>query len=78
MPESALVVHDATRDDPSYAFALSRLDSGDFSHTPIGVFRSVDRPSYDSLMAAQLDQAQAGGKGDLARLLAGNDTWEVG
>jgi len=77
VPADSLVVHDATRADPSYAFTLSRLDSGDFSHTPIGVFRSVDRPSYDSLMSAQLDAARAGGEGDLARLLAGNDTWEV-
>jgi 2-oxoglutarate ferredoxin oxidoreductase subunit beta len=77
VPESSLVVHDATRTDPSYAFALSRLDGGDFSHTPIGVFRSVDRPSYDSLMAAQMEQAKAGGEGDLARLLAGDDTWQV-
>jgi hypothetical protein len=28
-------------------------------------------------MAGQLAQAQAGGQGDLARLLAGNDNWEV-
>jgi len=75
--ESELVVHDATRSDPSYAFALSRLDSADFSHTPIGVFRSVERPSYDELMASQLEQARSGGVGDLAKLLAGNDTWEV-
>jgi len=77
VPESELVVHDATRSDPSYAFALSRLDSADFAHTPIGVFRSVERPSYDELMASQLEQAQAGGVGDLAKLIAGNDTWEV-
>jgi 2-oxoglutarate/2-oxoacid ferredoxin oxidoreductase subunit beta len=77
VPADALVVHDATRPDPSYAFALSRLDSGDFAHTPIGVFRSVGRPSYDSLMSAQLAQAQASGTGDLARLLAGNDTWHI-
>jgi 2-oxoglutarate ferredoxin oxidoreductase subunit beta len=77
VPEESLVVHDATRTDPSYAFALSRLDSRDFTHTPIGVFRSVDRPSYDSLMADQLEQAQAGGKGDLAQLLSGKDTWDV-
>ena len=31
------------RHDPAYAFALSRLDCDDFSHTPIGVFRSVER-----------------------------------
>jgi len=28
-------------------------------------------------MAAQLDQARASGAGDLAKLLSGNDTWEV-
>src|SRR6201987_5220598 len=78
VPESALVVHDATREDPSYAFALSRLDSGDFSHTPIGVFRSIERPSYDSLMASEIEKAkETSGGGDLAALIAGNDTWEV-
>jgi 2-oxoglutarate/2-oxoacid ferredoxin oxidoreductase subunit beta len=73
----ALVTHDVARQDPSYAFALSRLDTGDFRHTPIGVFRSVDRPSYDTLMANQIEAARATGEGDLAALLAGNDTWEV-
>src|SRR5246500_806137 len=58
VPESSLIAHDATREDPSYAFALSRLDSGDFSHTPIGVFRSIERPSYDSLMASQIEKAK--------------------
>jgi 2-oxoglutarate/2-oxoacid ferredoxin oxidoreductase subunit beta len=77
VPESELIVHDATRSDPSYAFALSRLDSYDFTHTPIGVFRSVERGSYDDAMAAQIDTARASGTGDLANLLAGNDTWEV-
>ncbi len=77
VPASELVVHDVTREDPSYAFALSRLDNGDFAHTPIGVFRSVPRPSYDTLMADQIATARAGGEGDLASLLAGNDTWEV-
>jgi 2-oxoglutarate ferredoxin oxidoreductase subunit beta len=77
VPADALVRHDVTRPDPSYAFALSRLDTGDFSHTPIGVFRSVPQPSYDELMAAQIEAARAEGEGDLAALLAGNDTWEV-
>jgi 2-oxoglutarate ferredoxin oxidoreductase subunit beta len=77
VPASELVVHDVTRHDPAYAFALSRLDSGDFSHTPIGIFRSVDRPSYDNLMADQITAARAGGEGNLTTLLAGSDTWEV-
>jgi 2-oxoglutarate/2-oxoacid ferredoxin oxidoreductase subunit beta len=77
-PDS-LLVHNAGEPDPSYAFALSRLDSSDFAHTPIGVFRKVERPSYDELMSAQIDDArQRQGDGDLAELLAGADTWQVG
>jgi 2-oxoglutarate ferredoxin oxidoreductase subunit beta len=65
--------------DPSYAFALSRLDSSDFAHTPVGVFRAVERPSYDDMMTAQIEAArQKLGDGDLAELLAGSDTWQVG
>jgi 2-oxoglutarate/2-oxoacid ferredoxin oxidoreductase subunit beta len=76
--EAALITHDAHRADPSYAFALSRLDTSDFRHTPVGVFRQVEQPSYDQLMAEQIDAARArSGPGDLAALLAGNDTWEV-
>src|SRR5262249_932372 len=45
--EDAVVVHDAQRDDPSFAFALSRLSDQDLTHTVTGVFRSVQRPTYD-------------------------------
>jgi 2-oxoglutarate/2-oxoacid ferredoxin oxidoreductase subunit beta len=77
-PES-LLAHDAHNPDPSYAFALSRLDSSDFAHTPIGVFRQVPRDSYDELMTAQIADARARqGDGDLAALLSGPDTWQVG
>ncbi|MGW0394568.1 2-oxoacid:ferredoxin oxidoreductase subunit beta, partial [Streptomyces sp. NPDC003042] len=47
-------------------------------HTPIGVFRSTERPVYDTLMADQLDTAvEQHGKGDLSTLLHGTDTWTV-
>ncbi|MFD7561184.1 2-oxoacid:ferredoxin oxidoreductase subunit beta, partial [Streptomyces sp. NPDC059835] len=64
---------------PTTAFALSRLADPDTLHqTPIGVFRSVERPVYDTLMADQLDAAiDQKGKGDLGALLTGNDTWTV-
>ncbi|HEY6277368.1 MAG TPA: 2-oxoacid:ferredoxin oxidoreductase subunit beta [Streptosporangiaceae bacterium] len=76
--EGSLLVHDASLADPEYAFALSRLGGTDFTHTPIGVFRKVARPSYDEMMAAQLEEARAKqGEGDLAALLAGPDTWQV-
>ncbi len=73
-----LITHDALRADPSYAFALSRLDTADFRHTPVGVFRKAQQPSYDQLMAEQINAATArSGPGDLATLLAGSDTWDV-
>ena len=81
-----VVVHDAHNDDPAYAFALSRLSANDPRYAPMGVFRSVDRPSYDRLMAAQVDtavaKAQASGQGSddaaLDALLLGADTWTIG
>ncbi|MFG1668102.1 2-oxoacid:ferredoxin oxidoreductase subunit beta [Streptomyces sp. Y7] len=77
--ESQIVIHDAHSASPTTAFALSRLaDPDTLHHTPIGVFRSVGRPVYDTQMADQLDSAiEQNGKGDLAQLLAGGDTWTV-
>jgi 2-oxoglutarate ferredoxin oxidoreductase subunit beta len=72
-----IVVHDAQRTDPSYAFALSRLSSQDLRYTPMGVFRSVEKPTYDAMMAEQLDVARAERAPDLDALLVGNDTWTV-
>ncbi|MFE3453706.1 2-oxoacid:ferredoxin oxidoreductase subunit beta [Nonomuraea sp. NPDC059194] len=74
-----VLVHDAHNPDPSVAFALSRLDEPAFEHVPIGIFRQVDRPAYDTLMAEQLEEAVAQkGPGDLSDLLMGGDTWRIG
>ncbi|HKF33691.1 MAG TPA: 2-oxoacid:ferredoxin oxidoreductase subunit beta [Jatrophihabitantaceae bacterium] len=76
-----VVLHDAHADDPAYAFTLSRLSSIDARYTPMGVFRSVERPTYDAMMAGQLERAAAQAPGDAAALqslLAGADTWKVG
>ncbi|MET8611635.1 2-oxoacid:ferredoxin oxidoreductase subunit beta [Streptomyces misionensis] len=77
--EADLLVHDAHAASPTTAFALSRLaDPDTLHHTPIGVFRSIERPVYDVQMSDQLDAAiEQKGKGDLAALLAGGDTWTV-
>ncbi|GAA4726564.1 2-oxoacid:ferredoxin oxidoreductase subunit beta [Modestobacter marinus] len=74
---SQIVVHDATREDPSYAFALSRLSSQDLRYSPMGVFRSVAKPTYDRMMADQLEDAAAQEPADLDALLAGGDSWTV-
>lgn len=76
--EDRLLRHDAHREDPGYAFALSRLDQPAFEHVPIGVLRDVRRPAYDELVNEQVADARAErGAGELAALLASGDTWRV-
>ncbi len=75
--EDKLLVHDEHRDDPSLAFALSRLADGPTGPTPLGVFRDVQRPAYGDGIEAQLRRAaESQGPGDLTKLLA-SETWSV-
>ena len=78
----ALLVHDAHDQDPSTAFAISRLtDAGYLNQSPIGIFRQVDRPSYDDQARAQIASAASAAPGTrqerLAGLIGGGDTWTV-
>jgi len=76
--EDKLLVHDEHRDDPSLAFALSRVADGPSQPTPIGVFRDVQRPVYGDGIEHQLRvAAEQQGPGDLERLLGSGDTWSV-
>ena len=76
--DDALLVHDEHAHHPSLAFALSRLSHTPTGPTPIGVFRDVERPVYDELMAEQLATAlEQKGAGDLEALLHAGDTWVV-
>jgi 2-oxoglutarate ferredoxin oxidoreductase subunit beta len=72
-----IVVHDAQRQDPSYAFALSRLSTQDLRYTPMGVFRKVVKPTYERMMADQLTDAADQAPADLDALLTGADSWTV-
>ncbi|MBW3588464.1 MAG: 2-oxoacid:ferredoxin oxidoreductase subunit beta [Actinobacteria bacterium] len=76
--EDRIAVHDAHREDPSWAFALSRLSQNPTGPTPMGVFRQVEAATYDDQMNQQLAAAQTKlGQGDLASLLNSGDTWEA-
>lgn len=74
-----VLVHDVHTEDPGVAFALSRLaDTETLDATAIGVFRDVQRPSYDRLAREQLAAAgPRAGTADLDRMLQGRDTWTV-
>ena len=71
---SELLVHDET--NPGMAYILSRL--GPQFPTPIGVFRTVKRMSYDEGANAQIETAKKRlGPGDLEAILNRGDTWVV-
>ena len=71
-------IHDEHRTDPTVAFALSRLADHPIVPTPVGVFRAVQRPSYESEVQLQLAAAQEQrGPGDLRTLIGGPSVWEV-
>ncbi len=75
-----VVTHDAHAEDPSYAFALSRLSQADSRLSPMGVFRDVARPSYDRLLNDQLATAASAAPSDdeaLQAMLRGKDAWTV-
>ena len=77
--EDRLLVHDEHRDDPSLAFALSRLADTPTVPTPVGVFRDVERPLYEGEVQRQLVGAsEERGPGDLEALIGSGATWEVG
>ena len=54
--DDGVLVHDATHAEPSLAFALSRVTQATHGGTPVGIFRNVERPVYDDLMAEQLER----------------------
>jgi 2-oxoglutarate/2-oxoacid ferredoxin oxidoreductase subunit beta len=76
--EDALLVHDEHHETSSLAFALSRIAHTPIGPTPVGVFRDIERPVYDELMAEQIATAkEKRGEGDLRELLHAGDTWTI-
>jgi len=75
--EADILVHDINLEDPSVAFMLARMEQPDFPQ-PVGIFRAVTRPSYDQMMAEQIDSAIAkSGPGTLDKLIYSGDMWTV-
>jgi 2-oxoglutarate ferredoxin oxidoreductase subunit beta len=72
-----LLFHDEKAPNSQLAFLLSRLRHPEFPE-PIGVFRDVDRPTYDELINSQVEDAEREkGQGDLVKLFNSGDTWTV-
>jgi 2-oxoglutarate ferredoxin oxidoreductase subunit beta len=76
--DEGLVVHDEHAEHSSLAYALSRLSHTPHGPTPLGIFRDVERPVYDALMAEQIETTRREqGEGELGKLLHAGDTWSI-
>jgi len=77
--EADVLVHDAQRDDPTFAFMLANLDHSPGFPTPIGVFRDVRRPTADEITWQLIDSARSSSRRQLsvAEFLAAGETWTV-
>jgi 2-oxoglutarate ferredoxin oxidoreductase subunit beta len=75
--ENDLLVHDIHLNDPSVAFMLARMEQPEFPQ-PVGIFRSIDRPTYEDMMVDQIEASVAKtGPGSLEKLINSGDTWIV-
>ncbi len=73
-----ILVHDETLMDTAYATLLSELTYKEDMPIPIGVFRSVEKETYEEAFFKQMDQVKKmKGEGDLKKLFLTGDVWEV-
>ncbi len=72
-----LLVHDEKAEEPSLAYLLSRMVHPVFPEC-VGVFRAVERPTFDGMVNQQVEDAvKTRGRGKLEELFANDDTWVV-
>lgn len=72
------LVFDPSEPSGALAYALSRMTYPEFP-VPIGVFRQVEKPTYEESMEKQVKMAKdKKGEGDLLDLYLSSDIWKVG
>ena len=71
-----LIVHN--ENDSTLAFILANMTYNHALPRPVGIFLSIERPTYESQMTRQIQVAiEKRGKGDLEKLLGSGDTWTI-
>lgn len=74
-PEAEVLVHDEHA-NPALTNALTRLSPPE-GPMVVGVMRSVEAPTMESLVHAQIAAAKQRGEGDLKALLNAGETWTI-
>ncbi|MCH7591435.1 MAG: 2-oxoacid:ferredoxin oxidoreductase subunit beta [Planctomycetes bacterium] len=74
--EDDLLFHDEALAEPSLAYLLSRMHHPEFPE-PMGVFRCVERPTYEDMVMDQIAAARGDTVPSLDELFAQGDVWTV-
>jgi len=75
--EADLFVHDEMEESPTLAYMLATMGQPEFP-VPLGVFRAVQKPTYEELLHRQVQDARSRpGAGDLEAVLNMGDAWTV-
>jgi 2-oxoglutarate ferredoxin oxidoreductase subunit beta len=76
-PVAQVVVHDERAVDSTLAFMLGNMRWPDYPEA-IGVFRAVEKPTYDGMLLEQIKEAQGGkGPGNLRDLIYAGERWKI-
>jgi 2-oxoglutarate ferredoxin oxidoreductase subunit beta len=72
-----ILIHQPDHPSPLYSHLLATMGQPEFP-TPMGVIRQTEKPTYESLVEAQMAAAAKKGPGTWHELLHGDATWTVG
>ncbi len=73
-----LWVHDENDESPARAFILSQFSELENFPLPIGIFRKINKSTYDDDFHKQIEEVKKKkGEGDLRKLYFTGNMWEV-
>jgi 2-oxoglutarate ferredoxin oxidoreductase subunit beta len=73
-----ILVHDENDESFMIATMLAHMTEDPSMPTPLGVFRKINKPTYDEGVEAQIENVKKiKGEGDLEKVLFSGNTWEV-
>ncbi len=76
-PDVEIVVHDEKSSDATWAYLLTHMEHPNMP-VPFGVFRCVERPTYEEMLEEQVQTAiKKQGPGDLKKLIYSGSMWSV-
>ncbi len=74
--ETDLLHHDENAKESTLAFFLSRMTYPEFPE-PIGIFRAIQKPTYDNMLEQQMDKSKQTVTKSLAEIIKGEENWIV-